>query len=87
MDRDNNRSVYLYLEDTLRASRVLCVVLTCVVDLSKCEYIEEREDTAMGKVEPHESMGHRVSVHCHHLFQCRQYCTPLGLGGREMTSG
>ena len=48
MDEDNNRSVYLYLEETLRTFRVLCVILTGVVDLSEGEYIEEREDTAVG---------------------------------------
>ena len=60
--------------------------LTGVVDLSEGEDIQERENAAMGQVEPHQSMGHRVSVHRHDLLQGCQHSTPLRLGGRERGS-
>ena len=60
-----------------------CVSLTGAVDFSESEDIQQRKDTAVGQVEPHQGVGHRVSVHRHHLLQGRQHRTPFRLGEKE----
>ena len=62
----------------------LAELLTSVVDLPESEYVQQRQHTAVGQVEPHQSMCYRVTVHRHYLFQGRQCCTPLRLDGREV---
>ena len=62
----------------------LAELLTSVVDLPESEYVQQRQHTAVGQVEPHQSMCYRVTVHRHHLFQSRQCCTSLRLDGGEV---